>query len=160
MSEPHDRTRVDEGTRFIRADAGPIYQALLDPTAVEQWMPPTGMTGELLEFEPREGGHYRLRLTYRSSEHAVPGKSGTDFDEAVGRFVELVPGQRLMEAVEFASDDPSFAGTMTKTTSLTSVEGGTQVRIAMENVPIGIDPDDHRQGIESTLANLAAYVEG
>jgi hypothetical protein len=37
--------------------------------------------------------------------------------------------------------------------------GGTRVTIRAENVPSGIRPADHQAGMESTLANLAAFVE-
>jgi len=151
--------RIDSWSTVITASPERIYQALLDRDAVQAWLPPTDMTGELFEFDPREGGRYRLRLTYKSPERASAGKSGAGFDDASGRFVELVPGIRVVEAVEFASSEAAFGGTMTKTTSLTPVEGGTRVTIVMENVPSGIDPDDHRKGIESTLANLAEYLE-
>lgn len=159
MTEPNDGPRVDSDSRVIQASPERIYTALLDPVAVAIWLPPSDMTGELFEFEPWVGGRYRLRLTYRSPDLATAGKSGAGYDDATGRFVELVPGHRVVEEVEFPSEDRSFAGTMKKTTSLTKVDGGTLVTITMENVPGGIDPDDHRKGIESTLANLAGYVE-
>ncbi|MGV3481509.1 MAG: SRPBCC domain-containing protein, partial [Sphingobium sp.] len=76
-----------------------------------------------------------------------------------GRFAELVPSQRIVELVDFQSDDPAFAGTMKITTSLTPVPGGTEVAITCENVPGGISPKDHQAGMNSTLANLAAYIE-
>lgn len=76
-----------------------------------------------------------------------------------GRFVELVPDERVVETVEFVSDDPAFAATMKITTTLMPVSGGTEVTIRCENVPSGIRPDDHQVGMASTLKNLAAFIE-
>ena len=38
-------------------------------------------------------------------------------------------------------------------------EGGTRVTVRCEDVPVGIRPEDHQAGLNSTLDNLAAYVE-
>jgi hypothetical protein len=35
----------------------------------------------------------------------------------------------------------------------------TRVSISAENVPGGISPADHQKGLESSLENLAAYLE-
>jgi hypothetical protein len=65
-----------------------------------------------------------------------------------------------VQAVEFVSDDPAYAGTMTVTWEMTAVEGGTRVDIVADNVPDGIAADDHAAGLASSLANLAEYLEG
>ena len=73
--------------------------------------------------------------------------------------LELVRNERIVERVEFESDDPAFAGAMTITTTLAAVSGGTEVSIPCENVPVGIGPSDHQAGLASTLSNLAAFTE-
>jgi uncharacterized protein YndB with AHSA1/START domain len=74
-----------------------------------------------------------------------------------GEFVALEPGVRIIERVQFESDDPAFADGMTVTTTFSPVADGTEVRIVCENVPPGISAEDHAAGMASTLANLAAY---
>ena len=64
-----------------------------------------------------------------------------------------------MQAVDFESDDPALAGTMTMTWSVSDVEGGTLVDVRADDVPTGISAEDHAAGLASSLANLAAYVE-
>jgi len=71
----------------------------------------------------------------------------------------MVPNERIVEAVEFITEDPAFSGEMTITTTLTGVPKGTEVTILCENVPVGIGPDDHEQGMTSSLENLAAFTE-
>jgi hypothetical protein len=62
--------------------------------------------------------------------------------------------------VEFVSEDPAFAGTMTLTWSLSAERGGTRVEIRADDVPAGISAEDHAEGLSSSLANLAAFLEG
>jgi len=151
-------SRVDEGARLIRAAPAAIYRAFLDPDAVAAWRPPTGMRAEIETFDPRPGGAYRMAFIHEGADHAAPGKTSEHADAFEGRFVELVPNARIVEAVRFSSDDPAFAGEMTITTTLTPVPGGTEVDVRCEDVPAGISPQDHAAGIASSLENLAAYV--
>ncbi len=69
------------------------------------------------------------------------------------------PGERLVEEVQFESDDPRFREPMTITTTLLPVRDGTRVTITATNVPVGVSETDHRIGMESTLKNLANFVE-
>ena len=149
--------RTDEASLFIAADAGEIYRALADPDAVARWLPPSGMTGRIDEWDARPGGAYRMTLTYDEPD-AGSGKATADSDVVVGRFVELVPGRRRVQDGEFVSDDPSFSGTMRMTWMLQPQAEGTLVSIRAEDVPSGITAEDHAVGLASSLANLAEYV--
>jgi uncharacterized protein YndB with AHSA1/START domain len=51
-------------TRRLRAPRRIVYRALLDPDAVQHWMVPDGMTSEVHWFDAREGGGFRISLTY------------------------------------------------------------------------------------------------
>ena len=48
-------------TRHVNAARASVYRAILDPRAVATWMVPEGMTSEVHEFEPREGGAFGSR---------------------------------------------------------------------------------------------------
>ena len=150
--------RTDRAQRVIAAQPAQVYAALVDEAALEQWLPPDGMTARFERFDPRPGGSYRLVLTYSDAAHA-PGKATADSDVVDVRFVDLDPDVRVVQAVDFVSDDPAFAGTMTMTWQVTPVDGGTRVDITADNVPDGISADDHAQGLRSSLANLAEHVE-
>lgn len=76
------------------------------------------------------------------------------------RFTELVPGVRVVQAVEFVSDDAAFAGTMTMTWELAVTDEGTRVEVRAEDVPAGISAADHTAGLASSLGHLAAYLGG
>ncbi|MCX8571683.1 SRPBCC family protein [Aminobacter sp. MET-1] len=149
--------RTDTGSRLIKASAETIYRALVDPEAVTSWRPPQGMRAEILAFEPREGGTFRMAFIYEDA--GSHGKTSDNADVFEGRFVELVPNRRVVEVIEFESDDPAFAGAMRIVTTLEPVAGDTWVTVSCEDVPPGISEDDHREGIASSLANLAAFTE-
>lgn len=152
-------TRTDTGSRIIRATPQSLYDAFVDPRAVAEWRPPAGMRAEIFNFEARVGGGYRMAFVYESDDPAVRGKSTEKADVFTGTFVELVPGERIVERATFESDDPAFAGVMTVTTTFRSVANGTEVTMACSDVPEGISAADHAAGIASSLANLAAYAE-
>jgi uncharacterized protein YndB with AHSA1/START domain len=135
-----------------------VHAALVEADALLQWLPPGGMTGRFERYDARPGGGYRLVLTYDDAGSA--GKSTPDSDVVEARFVEIVPGARVVQAVEFESDDPAYSGTMRMTWSLDPVEGGTRVEIRAEDVPPGISAEDHAAGLASSLRNLADYLTG
>ncbi|PJJ63792.1 SRPBCC family protein [Compostimonas suwonensis] len=151
-------TRTDEASRVIAAPLDRVYAALVDRDALAVWLPPDGMAGTFEHFDARPGGSYRLVLTYADSS-AAPGKTSADSDVADARFIELVPGVRVVQAVDFVSDDPAYAGTMTMTWEVAAVAEGTRVDVRADDVPAGISAEDHAVGLASSLANLAAYLE-
>jgi uncharacterized protein YndB with AHSA1/START domain len=153
-------TRTDTGSRIVAATPQALYDAFVDPKAVAQWRPPTGMRAEIYSFEPHVGGGYRMAFVYASDDPEVRGKTTEKADVFTGTFVELVPGERVVERATFESDDPAFAGIMSVTTTFGSAaEGTAEVTMACSDVPEGIGAADHAAGIASSLANLAAYAE-
>lgn len=159
MTNASGKKRTHSASRVIMAPPRAIYQAFLDPAAVAAWRPPDGMKAEISAFDPREGGNFRMSFAYTDADHAVRGKTSEHADVFQGRFLELVPNERIVELIEFESDDPEFAGAMTVITTLAAVPGGTEVTIRCENVPRGIRASDHQVGMASTLRNLAAFTE-
>jgi uncharacterized protein YndB with AHSA1/START domain len=148
--------RIDRASRTIRASARAIYRAHLDPDALAAWRAPSGMRAEVYSFEAREGGGYRMALVHVGEGQ---GKSTEKADVFEGRFVELVPDRRIVERVTFETDDPAFRGAMTIATTLTPIEAGTRIDVAISDVPPGVTSEDHQSGMDSSLANLAAFVE-
>lgn len=148
-------TRV---TRRIEALPARVYAALLDPDAVQRWMVPDGMTSEVHAFEAREGGAFRISLTYE--EPTAAGKTSARTDTFHGRFVRLVPDREVVQAIEFESDDPAMQGEMTITYALAEAGGGTELVGVHENLPPGVPPADNELGWRMSIDKLAALVEG
>lgn len=152
-------TQVSTGIDAPRKD---VYRAFLDPDAVAAWLPPDGMSGHVHRFDPREGGEFRISLTYQDpadSPDGMGGKTTEDMDTHRGRFVTLEPYEEIVEIVEFESDDPQFAGEMRITVSLADIDDGTEITYLCENIPSGIRPEDNEAGCRSSLQKLAALVE-
>ena len=141
----------------VRAPRAAIYRALLDPQAIQAWRVPEGMRCVVHEFAAREGGRFRVSLSYDDS--AVAGKSGGHTDTYHGHFARLVPDEQVIEVLEFETDDPLLQGEMTVTTTLRDAAGGTDVAIAYENLPPGVPSADNQLGTQMALSKLAALVE-
>jgi uncharacterized protein YndB with AHSA1/START domain len=116
------------------------------------------MTGRFERFDARPGGSYRMVLTY-SDASGAPGKATADSDIVEARFVDIVPGERVVQAVDFVSDDPAYTGTMIMTWEVAAADAGTRVNIVARDVPDGISAEDHAAGLDSSLTKLAAYSE-
>ncbi|HEY5302660.1 MAG TPA: SRPBCC family protein [Acidimicrobiales bacterium] len=150
--------RTDKGSRVIAAPPEKVYAAFVDAGALTAWLPPAGMSGRFERFDPRPAGSYRMVLTYGDAP-ASGGKATADSDIVEARFVDIVPGVRVVQAVDFVSGDPAYAGTMTMTWEMTGVDGGTRVDITADDVPDAVSPEDHAAGLNSSLANLAGYLQ-
>ncbi len=147
-------TRIRQHVNAPRAD---VYRALLDAQAVAIWMVPNGMTSYVHEFDGREGGSFRISLTYDTPRGT--GKTTAHTDTYHGRFVKLVPNEQVVEVMEFETTDDSLRGEMTITFILTEVDGGTDVLGVHDNLPPGVAPADNETGWRMALEKLARLVE-
>ncbi len=146
-----------EVTRHIRAPRSAVYRALLDADDVQHWMVPEGMASEVHRFEAREGGGFRISLTYDTPTPA--GKTSAHTDTYHGRFARLVPDSEVVQVIEFETDDPGMRGEMTATYTLADADGGTEVVGRHEDLPPGVSPADNELGWRMSLGKLAALVE-
>ncbi|MFI6082950.1 SRPBCC family protein [Streptomyces sp. NPDC051217] len=145
-------------SRRVRAPRAAVYRALLDADAVARWRAPDGMSTRVHEFDDREGGRFRVSLIYDAPTDT--GKSAAQTDTYHGHFERLVPDERVVEVIEFESDDPALLGSMTMTTTLRDVEGGTEVVMVHEGIPDVVPVADSETGSRMSLDNLAKLVEG
>ena len=148
-------TRV---TQRINAPRPAVYRALIGEHAVATWMVPDGMTSQVHEYDAREGGAFRISLTY--DEPTGTGKTTAHTDTYHGRFIELVPNERVVQVVEFEATDPGMRGKMTITMSLRDLAGGgTEIVAVHDHLPPALSPADNELGWRLSLAKLAALVE-
>lgn len=141
----------------VRAPRSSVYRALLDADAIAKWRVPAGMSSHVHEFDAREGGSFRISLTYDAPD--AVGKSAGRTDTYHGHFAKLVPDEQVVEVFEFEAADPALRGTMTMTTTLTDSGGGTDVVVVHEGIPDSVPADDNETGTRMALANLARLVE-
>lgn len=147
-------TRISQ---HIKAPRASVYRALLDPHAVAIWKVPTGMTCHVHAFDAREGGLFRISLTY--DESTGTGKTTAHTDTYHGHFAKLVPNERVVEVDEFETEDPTLRGEMTITITLADADGGTNLLAVHEGLPSGVSSTDNETGWRMALAKLAAFVE-
>lgn len=147
-------TRV---VRRIEAPRSAVYAALLDPTLVQRWMVPDGMTSRVHHFEPEVGGSFRISLTYDVPDGQ--GKTDEATDTFHGIFTRLVPDTAVVQIVEFETDDPDLQGQMTIIYALEDVGGATRLVGTHHGLPDGVSPEDNEIGWRMSIDKLAAVVE-
>src|SRR5699024_4692456 len=82
-TEPMTMTpRTDSASRLIPASPKAVYRAFAEQGAMERWLPPGDMMGTMLHFDFREGGSYRMRLTYAVSVTAQAHSQSDSFARA------------------------------------------------------------------------------
>ncbi|MFH9887219.1 SRPBCC domain-containing protein [Streptomyces luteogriseus] len=142
----------------VDAPRSAVYRALVSAEAIARWRVPAGMRAEVHEFDAREGGRFRVSLTYEAPD--ATGKSAAHTDTYHGHFARLVPDEQVVEVLEFETADPALGGAMTLTTTLTDAErGGTDVLMVHEGLPDAVPAADNETGTRMALENLARLVE-
>jgi uncharacterized protein YndB with AHSA1/START domain len=135
-----------------------VYTALIDPDAVARWKVPSGMACQVHTFDGREGGTFRISLTYDAPDRA--GKTAAHTDTYHGRFAKLVPNELVVEVDEFETEDPALRGEMTITIELADDgAGGTDLAAVHDGLPSGVSAADNETGWRESLTKLAALVE-
>lgn len=124
-----------------------VYKAFVDADAKARWLPPNGFTCNVHSFDPKVGGTYKMSFT-----NFTTGNSHS----WTGKFLELVPGERVVYADTF--DDPNLPGEMLVTVTLKKVMVGTEIRIEQANVPAAIPLEACYLGWQESLDYLAKLV--
>ncbi|MNK01141.1 hypothetical protein D3C87_189350 [compost metagenome] len=134
-----------------------MYRALTDAQSIAKWRVPEGMTSEVHYFEAKEGGKFRVSLTYEDPNFV--GKSATHTDTYHGYFKKLIPNELVIEVMEFETSDPNMTGEMISSVRLVDNNGGTDLFATHEGLPKGVRPEDNEEGWRQSLAKLAALLE-
>lgn len=134
--------------RVLRTTPERLYRAFVEPGAFERWLPPFGFVGKVHGMEPVVGGKWRMSFTNFSSGHS---------HTFGGKYLELVPGQRI--AYDASFDDPNLPGTMKTTVTLRQVSCGTDMSVVQEGIPAVIPPEMCYLGWQESLIALAQLVE-
>jgi uncharacterized protein YndB with AHSA1/START domain len=134
--------------RVLRAAPEKVYRAFLEPAALAKWIPPDGFTCTVHHMDAKVGGTYRMSFTNftNGQSHAFGGK-----------YIELVPGQRLRYTDQF--EDPNLPGEIMVTIELKKVSCGTELNILQEGIPSVIPTEMCYLGWQDSLTLLAKLVE-
>jgi uncharacterized protein YndB with AHSA1/START domain len=134
--------------RVLRAPPDRVYRAFLDADAMCKWLPPYGFTGKVYRMDAEVGGEWRMSFANFGTGN------GHSFG---GKYLELVPGQKLRYTSVF--DDKNLAGEMTTTVVLTKVSVGTEMQVTQEGIPALIPAEACYLGWQESLLQLARLVE-
>ena len=147
-------------SRLIPAAPDAVWDALMDPKALVDWLPPGDMTGQMHAFDGRVGGGFEMSLFYPDDADEAQGKTAAREDRTRVRFKTLEKGHKIVWAVLFATDDPTLKSEMTMTITLQAAEGGTRVALVSQNLPVGLKPADNAEGSRQSLEKLAKRFGG
>jgi len=150
--------RFSRADRLIKAGRNVVYGALLAPTMLEGWLAPTGRSGEIHGFDPREGGGYSMTLNARAGEPPLPGETTGNEDRVHVIFCLLRPGSQIRQRVIIATRDPGLARELKVTWTLEGDSYVTLVSVLCEEVSPDTSPVDRQVGLDSWLENLARFV--
>lgn len=134
--------------RVLAAKPEKIYRAFIEPDAMAKWLPPNGFTCTVHHMDAQVGGAYRM-----SFRNFTTG----DSQSFGGKYVELVPGERLRYTDRF--EDPNLPGEIQVTVTLKKVSVGTDLDIVQTGLPEVIPVEACYLGWQESLRNLARLVE-
>ena len=113
--------------RVLATKPEKVYRAFTEADAMAKWLPPNGFTCTVDHLDAKVGGTFRM--SFRNFTNGQSHSFG-------GKYVELVPGERLRYTDKF--DDPNLPGEMQVTVTLKAVLCGTEVNITQEGIPDAI----------------------
>jgi uncharacterized protein YndB with AHSA1/START domain len=132
--------------RVLRASPAKVFKAFVDPAAMCKWLPPHGFTGTVHAMDAKVGGTYKMSFTNfgNGQSHSFGGK-----------YLELVPGQRL----RYTDLLDGIPGEMVTTVTFKEVSCGTEVNIVQEGIPDMIPAEQCCLGWQESLSLLTLLVE-
>jgi len=133
-------TKVIEREITIAASPDTVFRLLTDPVQYVRWK------GKLAELEPRPGG--KIRVEFANSKDIVAGK-----------FVEVVPGRRVVFTWGWEGNEQIPPGTSTVEIDLTPAGSGTRLRLVHRGLPEEAIAS-HVEGWDYFLPRLEDVAEG
>ena len=134
--------------RVLTTKPDKVYRAFIEADDLAKWLPPNGFTCTVHHLDAKIGGSFRM-----SFRNFTTGRSHS----FGGRYLELVPGERLRYTDKF--DDSNLPGKMQVTVTIKSVSVGIELAIEQEGIPDAIPAEACYLGWQESLRNLARLVE-
>ena len=147
-----------QNTKWIKATPERLYNAFATAEAIAAWFAPGEMTAKVHRFDFRVGGGYQMSLYYPGSDTTAKGKTSSKEDRYDAKFIELIPSEKIVQAIHFDSPDPAFSGEMIMEVTFEAQGDETKVSFTFSNIPEGIKPADNEEGTRLTLEKLEKYV--
>lgn len=134
--------------RVLATKPEKVYRAFIEADALAKWLPPNGFACTVHQLDAKVGGSFRM--SFRNFTTGIGHSFG-------GKYLELVPGERVRYTDKF--DDSNLPGEMTVTATFKTVTVGTELNIVQEGIPDAIPVEMCYLGWQDSLRNLASLVE-
>ena len=134
-----------------------VYETMLDPLKNCFWRVPKDMGCTIHEFQPSVGGRVRISLTYLDDTQV--GKTGEHTDTYHGRFTELKPYEKIVEELQFESEEEGLRNRMSLTFLLEEIKEGTKLTVIHEGLPESISMKDNELGWLEALEQLRVILQ-
>jgi uncharacterized protein YndB with AHSA1/START domain len=134
-------------TRVLPASPTAVFGAFSDPDRLAQWWGPAGFTVPSVDFEPRQGGRYRIEMQ---------PPEGDPF-HLVGEFREVDPPNRLAFTFVWEPPDPDDVETLVE---LSFADRGEATEVAFAQGAFKTEPrrELHRDGWADTFDRLEQFL--
>ena len=133
--------------RLIRATPERLFEAWTEPTQLQSWWGPEGVTCERAEVDLRVGGRYRIGNAFPDGSVVV----------LMGEFEVIERPNRLTYTWRI---DGSAGDSERVTVRFEPRDGATEVIVTHERIPDEMMRDQHRRGWEGCLEGLVRFVGG
>ncbi len=133
--------------RHIKAPREHVYAAWTDPVQMKQWFGPENVQTRNLIVDARIGGEFRWDLVNPEGENMT----------IRGEYRELQPGKKIVFTWQWQDDADWENHISIVTVELDDADGGTELRLAHEQLPNEESRDGHTQGWNSVLDKLAKF---
>jgi len=145
-------------SRVILAKPRAIFRTLLDPDAIPAWRSSKRTAVRVEKFNPRPGGVYRLVFEPTTKEEGG-GEHGNGCRILEGRFIEILPDERIVEMVGPEAANSHSHASIKITTMLEPSRDGTKVTLIAQDTPQLTGDPDVRADMDAMLKSLANFVE-
>ena len=130
--------------RNIAARPQIVFELLITPEGLKQWIGPDAGPVVVAESDARAGGRFRLRFRMLDgSEH-----------EATGEYLEVDPPRRLVYSWTWRHEEERTPSRVE--IDLREISGGTELTFTHAMLPDQTSADEHREGWNGALDKLAA----
>jgi uncharacterized protein YndB with AHSA1/START domain len=133
--------------RVIRATPERLFEAWTEPSQLQRWWGPEGVTCEGAEVDLRVGGRYRIDNLFPDGRVVV----------LMGEFEVIERPNRLTYTWRV---DGSSGDSERVTVRFEPRDGATEVILTHERIPDETVREQHRRGWEGCLEGLVRFVSG
>jgi uncharacterized protein YndB with AHSA1/START domain len=134
--------------RVIKAPRDRVYAAWTDPDQLKNWFGPENVKTRDLAADVRVGGKYRWEVTNSDGEQMA----------VRGEYRELQPDKKIVFTWQWEDDEDWEGHESVVTVELSDCDGGTEIRLAHEQLPSKESRDRHTEGWKSVFDRLEKFV--